>query len=151
VRGRARTLTAINRRLAPGPLDSGDAGVQRRGDPAVAPAFARIRYVRLQQDARLRQQLGGTLAFANQLVESIATPAKCVSSIPTRVGARSARPSDEFRLLQTRYARGEFAIVWMFLMRHAPRIQEAEFVPRMFVIGSKMLSATVARLTEVGS
>jgi hypothetical protein len=58
--------------LAPGPLDSGDAGVQRRGDPAVAPAFARIRYVRLQQDARLRQQLGGTLAFANQLVESIA-------------------------------------------------------------------------------
>src|SRR5438034_1238887 len=35
-------------------------------------AFARIRYVRLQQDARLRQQLGGTLAFANQLVESIA-------------------------------------------------------------------------------
>jgi hypothetical protein len=41
--------------------------------------------------------------------------------------------------------------IWMFLMRHAPRIQEAEFVPRMFVIGSKMLSATVARLTEVGS
>ena len=31
-----------------------------------------IRYVRLQVDARLRQQLGGTLAFANQLVESIA-------------------------------------------------------------------------------
>ena len=58
--------------LAPGPLDSGDAGVQRRGDPAVAPAFTRIRYVRLQQDARLRQQLGGTLAFANQLVELIA-------------------------------------------------------------------------------
>src|ERR1700738_790763 len=48
--------------LAPGPLDSSDAGVQRRGDPAVAPAFGRIRYVRLQQDARLRQQLGGTLA-----------------------------------------------------------------------------------------
>ena len=58
--------------LPPGPLDRGDAGVQRRGDPAVAPAFARIRYVRLQEDARLRQQLGGTLAFANQLVESIA-------------------------------------------------------------------------------
>src|SRR5260370_40239856 len=55
-----------------GAVDSGDAGVQRRGDPAVAPAFARIRYVRLQQVARLRQQLGGTLAFANQLVESIA-------------------------------------------------------------------------------
>src|SRR5580704_6369995 len=52
--------------------DSGDAGVQCRGDPAVAPAFARIRYVRLQEDAHLRQQLGGTLTFANQLVESIA-------------------------------------------------------------------------------
>ena len=58
--------------LASGPLGSGDAGVERRGDPAVAPGFARIRYVRLQQDARLRQQLGGTLAYANQLVESIA-------------------------------------------------------------------------------
>src|SRR5438552_3528207 len=42
------------------------------GDPAVAPAFARIRHVRLQQDARLRQQLGGTLAFADQRVEPIA-------------------------------------------------------------------------------
>jgi hypothetical protein len=55
--------------LAPGPLDSGDAGVQRRGNPAVAPAFAELRYVRLQQDAGLRQQLGGTLALADQLVE----------------------------------------------------------------------------------
>jgi hypothetical protein len=36
----------------------GDAGVQRRGNPAVAPAFAELRYVRLQQDA-----------FADQLVE----------------------------------------------------------------------------------
>ena len=52
--------------LAPGPLDSGDAGVQRRGDPAVAPAFARIRYVRLQQDARLRQQLGEHLPLRIQ-------------------------------------------------------------------------------------
>ena len=58
--------------LAPGPLDSGDAGVQRRGDRAVAPAFACIRHVRLQQDAGLRQQLGGTLAFVDQVVESIA-------------------------------------------------------------------------------
>src|SRR5207245_8289570 len=30
----------------------------------------RIRYVRLQQDARLRQQLGGTLAFTNHIVVS---------------------------------------------------------------------------------
>ena len=58
--------------LAPGPLDSGDAGVQRRGNPAVTPARARIRYVRLQEDPHLRQQLGGTLAFADQLVEPIA-------------------------------------------------------------------------------
>jgi hypothetical protein len=58
--------------MAPGPLDSGDAGVQRRGNPAVTPARARIRYVRLQEDAHLRQQLGGTLAFADQLVEPIA-------------------------------------------------------------------------------
>ena len=55
--------------LAPGPLDIGNAGVQRRGNPAVAPAFARIRHVRLQEDARLRQQLRGTLAFADQLLE----------------------------------------------------------------------------------
>src|ERR1700719_2456383 len=69
---RARTASPFLDQLAPGPLDRGDAGVQRRGDPAAAPAFARIRYVRLQEDPRLRQQLGGTLAFADQLVESIA-------------------------------------------------------------------------------
>src|SRR4029077_18866652 len=70
---RARTASnPSSTSWAPGPLDRGDAGVQRRGDPAVAPAFARIRYVRLQEDPRLRQQLGGTLAFADQLVESIA-------------------------------------------------------------------------------
>ena len=56
--------------LAPGPLDSGDAGVQRRGDPAVAPTFARIRHVRLQENARLRQQLRRTLTFADQVIES---------------------------------------------------------------------------------
>src|ERR1700687_1677840 len=62
-------LESLLDELAPGPLDSGNAGVQRRGNPAVAPAFAELRYVRLQQDAGLRQQLGGTLAFADQLVE----------------------------------------------------------------------------------
>jgi hypothetical protein len=40
----------------------GNAGVQRCGDPAVAPAFAKLRCVRPQQDAGFRQQLGGTLA-----------------------------------------------------------------------------------------
>jgi hypothetical protein len=42
---------------------------QRRGNPAVAPALARIRHVRLQQNARLRQQLRGTLTFADQFIE----------------------------------------------------------------------------------
>src|SRR5215467_4135681 len=55
--------------LAPGPLDSGDADVQRRGNPAVAPALARIRHVRLQENPRLRQQLRGTLTFADQFIE----------------------------------------------------------------------------------
>src|SRR5258708_219194 len=34
-----------------------------------APAFARIRHVRLQENARLRQQLRRTLTFADQLIE----------------------------------------------------------------------------------
>jgi hypothetical protein len=55
--------------LSPGAKDSGDAGIHRLGDPAVAPALARFRYVGLQQDAGLRQQLGGTLALADQIVE----------------------------------------------------------------------------------
>src|SRR5271168_549143 len=55
--------------LVSSPFDSGDAGVQRRSNPAVAPAFAELRYVCLQQDAGLRQQLSGTLAFADQLVD----------------------------------------------------------------------------------
>ena len=66
--------------LAPGPLDSGDAGVQRRGDPAVAPAFARIRYVRLQEDARLRQQLGGTVAVANRPFSSSRSSASSLTT-----------------------------------------------------------------------
>jgi hypothetical protein len=57
-----RRLEPLLDQLAPGPFDSGNAGVQRRGNPAVAPAFAKLRYVRPQQDAGLRQQLGGTLA-----------------------------------------------------------------------------------------
>jgi hypothetical protein len=40
-----------------------------RGNPAVAPTFARIRHVRLQENARLRQQLRRTLTFADQLIE----------------------------------------------------------------------------------
>ena len=42
--------------LASCSLDSGDAGVESLGDPGVAPAFARLRDIGLQEDARLRQQ-----------------------------------------------------------------------------------------------
>lgn len=38
------------------PLDVGDAGVESLGDLAVAPAFASRGHIRLQEDARLRQQ-----------------------------------------------------------------------------------------------
>ena len=55
--------------LAPGAKDIGDAGIQRLGDPAVAPALARLRHVGLQQDAGLRQQLGRTLALVDQVIE----------------------------------------------------------------------------------
>src|SRR5205807_7449610 len=81
IRGRAelglylRLNTASNpssTNCPPGPLHGGDAGVQRPGDRAVAPAFARIRHVRLQEDARLRQQLRRALAGADQIVELIA-------------------------------------------------------------------------------
>ena len=54
---RQRRLEAFLHQLPSCSLDSGDAGVQSLGDPAVAPAFARLRDIRLQQDARLRQQL----------------------------------------------------------------------------------------------
>src|SRR5208337_2336271 len=55
--------------LAAGAKDVGDTGIQRLGDPAVARALARLRHIGLQQDTGLRQQLGGTLAFADQVVE----------------------------------------------------------------------------------
>src|ERR1700719_671512 len=55
--------------LSPGAKDIGDAGIQSLGDPAVAPALARLRHVDLQKDAGLRQQLRGTLAFVDQVVE----------------------------------------------------------------------------------
>jgi len=51
------------------PLDIGDAGIQSLGDPAVTPAIASCRYVGLQQNTRLRQQLRGTLARVDQVVE----------------------------------------------------------------------------------
>jgi hypothetical protein len=54
------------------PLDVGDAGVQGLGDLAVAPAFAALGDIRLQKDARLRQQLRRTLARADDVRELLA-------------------------------------------------------------------------------
>ncbi len=50
----------------PGAADIVNAGVQRRRDRAVAPTFARLRHVRLQQDARL--SVGG---FANSVLADL--------------------------------------------------------------------------------
>jgi len=55
--------SASNRRRA---LDSGDAGAERLGDAAVAPAFPFLRRIRFRNDARIRQQLRRTLAPADQ-------------------------------------------------------------------------------------
>src|SRR6516225_1716396 len=57
-------ILALQRRLEPlldqlltGASDIVDAGVQRSRDRAVAPPFASVRYVSLQQNARSRQYL----------------------------------------------------------------------------------------------
>jgi hypothetical protein len=52
------------RRTVAGVLQPGTStGITGNAASWVAPAFAELRYVRLQQDTGLRQQLGGTLAF----------------------------------------------------------------------------------------
>src|SRR5208282_4608 len=56
----------------PGAADIVYAGVQRRRDRAVAPTFARLRHVRLQQDARLRQRLRRMLARADHRLQPFA-------------------------------------------------------------------------------
>ena len=50
-------------------LDRRDAGVQRLGDPAVAPSLAGLRHVRFQKDASFRQQMRGALAPADKVGE----------------------------------------------------------------------------------
>jgi hypothetical protein len=59
---RQHRLEPLLDQLGRGPLDGGDVGVHRRSNPTAAPAFADLRYVRLQQYVGIRQQLGGTLA-----------------------------------------------------------------------------------------
>jgi hypothetical protein len=50
-------------------LDRWDAGVQRLGDPAVAPPIASLRNVGFQKNAGSRQQMPGAIALADQRVE----------------------------------------------------------------------------------
>jgi hypothetical protein len=61
-----RGLQPFLHQLPPRSFDIGDAGVQSLGDPAVAPAFASFRDIRLQKDARLGQQSRRPLACANK-------------------------------------------------------------------------------------
>ena len=55
--------------LLAGAGDGVDAGIQRLGDPAVAPGFAGLRGIGLQQDACLQHLARGTLPFWISAVE----------------------------------------------------------------------------------
>ena len=78
IRGRAhlglylRVRTALETFLDKLPsrsLDSGDARIQRLGDPAIAPPLAGFRNIGFQQNTRFRDKLGRTLALADKLIE----------------------------------------------------------------------------------
>jgi hypothetical protein len=60
---------AFHDKLPSRSLDRRDAGVQRLGDPAVAPSLAGLRHVRFQKDASFGQQMRGALAPADKVVE----------------------------------------------------------------------------------
>ena len=63
---RQRGVEPFVHELAPRPFNCGDAGIQRLGDPAITPAFASLRDIRLQQDTRLGQQSRGSPARADE-------------------------------------------------------------------------------------
>src|ERR1700730_16501439 len=65
-------LKALLNQLLACPIHRCSAGLQRLDDPAVAPSFASIRNVGLQQYPRLHQPLGRAFAFADHLVELLA-------------------------------------------------------------------------------
>ncbi len=56
-------------KLLTGPGDGREAGVERLRDLAVAPGFAGVTCVGLQQDARLGQPLRGMFAAADRAIE----------------------------------------------------------------------------------
>src|SRR5208337_3236939 len=58
--------------LLAGPGNCADAGIQSRGDLAVAPSFASLRGVGLQQDARLQPPPRRVFALMDQCVEPVA-------------------------------------------------------------------------------
>ena len=65
-------LKALLNQLLACPIHRCSAGLQRLDDPAVAPSFASIRNVGLQQYPRLHQPLCRAFAFADHLVELLA-------------------------------------------------------------------------------
>jgi hypothetical protein len=67
-----RRLESLLDQLLTRASDIVDAGVQRRRDRAVAPAFTRLGNVGLEQDARPRQHSRRTLASVNQSFEPLA-------------------------------------------------------------------------------
>src|ERR1700693_1149962 len=64
-----RRLESLLNQPLPGPRDRVDAGFQRRGNFAVAPARAGIRCIRFQQDARLQHLPGSPLPGTDQGAE----------------------------------------------------------------------------------
>ena len=69
--------------LLAGPGNCADAGIQSRGDLAVAPSFASLRGVGLQQDARLQPPPRRVFALMDQCVEPVA----CNRGKPPGTGA----------------------------------------------------------------
>ena len=67
--GIVRSLVDFHDKLPSRSLDRRDAGVQRLGDPAVAPSLTGLRHVRFQKDASFRQQMRGAFAPADKVVE----------------------------------------------------------------------------------
>jgi hypothetical protein len=66
---------ALFHQLLAYPVDHGRTGVQGLDDPAVASAFACLRDIGLQQNARLQQPLRRALSFADQRLQMLASPA----------------------------------------------------------------------------
>ena len=67
-----RGLEPFLHQLLAGPGNGVDAGIQRGGDLAVAPAFAGLGGIGLQQDARLHQLTCSVFALLDQRVEPFA-------------------------------------------------------------------------------